>query len=91
MSSSLYYTPTKPEPPQEGGWGMPLKTLIVRRFWDAYADGTLKYQERVVINFTRDGDWLSGVVAGSEGSLTEQSKELLEALYKHKELEIWVE
>lgn len=91
MSSSLYYQPTVPLPPADGGWKMPLKTIITRQYFDGSGDGSLCYRDPVTLTVEKDSSFLQGVLAAAEGDLKRQTQELLEALVENESINIWIE
>lgn len=92
MSSSLNWKPAMPPPPPAGSASQPLKCIIVRRFWDPYADGSLCYRNPRTMSFENDGAWLQGVIDGSNNQhLEDQALSLLADLRQYGTLEITVE
>jgi hypothetical protein len=91
MSSSLKWRPADPPPPPGGQCGVPLKSLIVQRFWDAHADGSLTYSYPILMQFANHGEWLRGIIDAGDRQLSSQAKHLRDDLLKYGSLELIVE
>lgn len=91
MSSNLYWRPKNPAPPRRGGWPISVKSILVKKYFDEHGDGSLSYPYPVTLTLT-DVPFLDGVSAGTNSeSVSAAMRELIEGLYEHSEIEIWVE
>lgn len=89
--SSLYWRPKQPEPPARGGWPITVKAIMVPRYWDNSADGTLSYPDPVTLT-ERDIPFLEGVLAATSFSeVRDAMQQLIDGIRQRREIEIWVE